>query len=353
MSEAHKNTIIIAQHKQDNISIAVEGTTNGDDASEASEANKNINVFEIGITTIPEGVDLLSDQNFDDISLCTFDAIFSAYTTASGHDNLPYWGVPSGAVSGDITCYSLNPYNPDNIYTSGFVDSGINPTAFYDSGHNIQLYNAITKVGEDTNEDLMPYKGLAESRNPLVKNVRSVGLKSPIVLSGWGYDTLGNPVPSGDGGGFHQDAFNDPSLWKSGPVDLRWNDTRKVWSAAGGGGGGSTIFFTIESVEYCSSCYVVASIRSWSSSYGSKSEIENIGVGVYFESDADVGSEQILVYDRGGCFFNEPPEDLIGREGFATLMYHEGTGPCSEIGDPRNQPLWTVLSLCCPTDECS
>ena len=38
MSEAHKNTIIIAQHKQDNISIAVEGTTNGDDASEASQS---------------------------------------------------------------------------------------------------------------------------------------------------------------------------------------------------------------------------------------------------------------------------------------------------------------------------
>jgi hypothetical protein len=78
------------------------------------------------------------------------------------------------------------------------------------------------------------------------------------MLSGWGYDVCGLPVPNAeketvqtgvridyeeekvtplygpDPSGkykFHPKASTRRNLWKSGPVDLRWHDKRKVWTA--------------------------------------------------------------------------------------------------------------------------
>ena len=33
--------------------------------------------------------------------------------------------------------------------------------------------------------------------------------------------------------------------WKAGPVDLRWDDTRKVWVAGGGGGAGADVWYSV------------------------------------------------------------------------------------------------------------
>ena len=46
---------------------------------------------------------------------------------------------------------------------------------------------------------------------------------------------------------------------------------------------------------------------------------------------------KIEVADPLGCFFNEDPGDLVGRQGFAMWMYHS-----SESAG------WVVHSLCCP-----
>lgn len=64
-------------------------------------------------------------------------------------------------------------------------------------------------------------------------SVQAMVHKGPLYLSGWGYDIAGLPVPSS---GILQDSrIFDPNtpierrLWKTGPVDLRWDDDRKVW----------------------------------------------------------------------------------------------------------------------------
>ena len=91
---------------------------------------------------------------------------------------------------------------------------------------------------------------------------RPMGLRGPLVVVGWGYDTEGRPVPNAeldadyktiDGHAIHppsakghkpaQSGVNSfmPNhmkrfdKWKAGPVDLRWDRDRKVWAAAGGG----------------------------------------------------------------------------------------------------------------------
>ncbi len=75
---------------------------------------------------------------------------------------------------------------------------------------------------------------------------RSIGLRGPLVVVGWGYDVQGNPVPANpnDGSKFYDDHKKRQDLWKAGPVDLRWDDTRKVWVAGGGAGGAGDIWLS-------------------------------------------------------------------------------------------------------------
>ena len=76
---------------------------------------------------------------------------------------------------------------------------------------------------------------------------RIFALKGPILLQQWGYDTDGKPVPnkvdtesSAELGIFETDGlkykFMDawlvkPNAWPVGPVDLRWDRTRGVWTS--------------------------------------------------------------------------------------------------------------------------
>jgi hypothetical protein len=62
-----------------------------------------------------------------------------------------------------------------------------------------------------------------------------MAFKAPMFLSGWGYDICGLPVPTSGASfeisrNFNEYAGLDRRLWKSGPVDLRWDDERKVWT---------------------------------------------------------------------------------------------------------------------------
>jgi len=125
-------------------------------------------------------------------------------------------------------------------------------------------------------------RGLASPRFHLM-NHRFLALRGPLVLSGWGFDTEGYPVPNSsgepkeldnegypkrianpyDGGGgfqnyagtilgknqiwdnvngkwsdpYREDTFykgwgQRPDSWPVGPIDLRWDHKRKVWTSA-------------------------------------------------------------------------------------------------------------------------
>lgn len=64
-------------------------------------------------------------------------------------------------------------------------------------------------------------------------------IKGPMVLTGWGYDTEGYPVPNASGDDpttkssyFLRNFGRKPQKWKTGPIDLRWDYARGVWTAA-------------------------------------------------------------------------------------------------------------------------
>ena len=58
-----------------------------------------------------------------------------------------------------------------------------------------------------------------------------IAFKGPLVVTGWGYDVNGYPLPNSGQKTtqFADNYLSNPQLWKTGPVDLRWSDTRKVW----------------------------------------------------------------------------------------------------------------------------
>jgi hypothetical protein len=117
-------------------------------------------------------------------------------------------------------------------------------------------------------------------------NYRFLALRGPLVMAGWGFDTAGYPVPNASGepkslnnagyplrikdkydknGGYEDDGYGGyilgknqvwnnasgvwsdptkestfykgwglrPDTWPVGPIDLRWDETRKVWTSGG------------------------------------------------------------------------------------------------------------------------
>tara|TARA_R110000765_G_scaffold2272_1_gene6314 strand:- start:5576 stop:6154 length:579 start_codon:yes stop_codon:yes gene_type:complete len=64
-----------------------------------------------------------------------------------------------------------------------------------------------------------------------VDEVRTFGLRGPLLLSGWGYDIMGHPVPGKKDGNFEPpNPAENRASWKTGPVDLKWDDERQVWA---------------------------------------------------------------------------------------------------------------------------
>lgn len=134
------------------------------------------------------------------------------------------------------------------------TSANLNPFA---KGHNIAY---LVKGGSEG--DLDATKSGYDDNIPNLGDLsfsqqRPIGLRGPMVLTGWGYDTDGLPVPNAllDARNVETNPKNKnygkpidlpeqyPSTkdeflpshmkglgdWKSGPIDLRWDRDRKVW----------------------------------------------------------------------------------------------------------------------------
>ncbi len=68
--------------------------------------------------------------------------------------------------------------------------------------------------------------------------------------------------------------------------------------------------------------------------------------------ETTLGCTVIDICDPAGCFFNEPNEQLTGRQGWARYMMPITENICQP--DPNYLvPQWEVFSLCCPIPECT
>jgi hypothetical protein len=153
------------------------------------------------------------------------------------------------------TNHKFNNIKIHNLYLNPLANpTGIPYFTGTCAGHNIDL------VGRETG--IPPSGGLMNSlfpessgRNKYSDDYRFLGMRGPLVLHSWGYDTEGKPIPnyidnenlaksgifltsiSGIDGGnvsgvtdmFMQDWLQKPATWPVGPVDLRFDRERGVW----------------------------------------------------------------------------------------------------------------------------
>tara|TARA_R110000824_G_scaffold34484_3_gene109315 strand:- start:9919 stop:11604 length:1686 start_codon:yes stop_codon:yes gene_type:complete len=235
--------------------------TEADHISKFDAGSKDIYSFEQDLTEF--------DGNFQKKAGASFDSVFSPYSTylLNPGSGLPGFEVPTN--KGNPNSLTLNPFNPNNslslyyaptgslLYQSSLITSGNptptelafsqvdttsrigkergdlrkgTPTGWMESGHSIQM--AVNGTGNRYSTDFDYQFTESSGYDVEVTNIRAVGFRGPMVLSGWGFDTDGFPVPAdtGDPTIFASGAFKNPDIQKTGPIDLRWDNDRKVWT---------------------------------------------------------------------------------------------------------------------------
>jgi len=329
--------------------------------------SKLVGGISVSITT-PENAIYDIGQDHENVGSVSLDAIFCPYTTESGHLRLPYWEKPdSGAATPTST--ELNPFFPLGI-------AGSDALTYYESGSNVAAFNSLSAVGDGTQEDMSPHAQIHD-HGTVGSFARGVGLRSPIVVTGPGYNTDGNPVPpdtgtvyydtsgnpvaTGDSTKFSPDAFTNPNKWKSGPVDLRWDESRKVWVTSGGGGA-EVIQFIVDSPGVVTGTDSLVSpdpgqwaITDFVGCHYVVGTVSSIGCDT---TSVSVGETGVRIFDENACFFNLPAHLLIGMRGTAQKMrnpYHNasvedvasGILSCVSESYLAGPCRWVVTGLCC------
>ena len=246
-------------------------------------------------------------------SASSFDSIYSPYSTYFDYSGLlPKFEQPTSlGVPNSLT---LNPFNPNNslslyyaptgslLYSLSSAETGAPTPAelalqgvasgWLQNGHNISWATHSTgqyySLGFDENYTYTTGTSVE------VENIRAVGFRAPMVLSGWGFDTNGNPVPvdANDSSAFASGAFSNPALWKTGPVDLRWDDARKVWT----GGTDTTIYLCKATNTINTSCFSYEVERDNTLAQYTRNTLGRRA----FDADAAIYDPQQVAYDADG-----------------------------------------------------
>ena len=251
-NEVDPNVIIAGD-----ITFSHRGTGDIDSSSQdpdvVSPLNKLIPSITIGIgsySVLEDTLSLKSDNGGDNSTITAYnsvgavglDGLFIPYSTSrsTGVQYLPHFEEPEPNF--DITSKELDPFNPFNSLTDTGCSSS-SGNAWFESGHNISFalsdnpfdpeMTGIYPEGSGAPIDYNFEKDYFVRQRAETSGVRSIGFRSPLILSGWGYDTAGNPVPK-SGEVLHPEATYNPNVWKTGPLDARWDNDRKVWAAGGG-----------------------------------------------------------------------------------------------------------------------
>jgi len=165
---------------------------------------------------MPEIVD-----DYENKAMMDMNGMFRPFCTQeSSYTDFPCFKQVTPTDSKKITDVSLNPFKSSEEY---YGDS---------DGHDIEIVSRAEDIEELEDFNI---KRAGEYSSDIV---RAVGLRGPVVIVGWGFDTKGKPVPnenpSNPTENFYDDYLRRPDKWKAGPLDVRWDEERGVWKASGG-----------------------------------------------------------------------------------------------------------------------
>jgi hypothetical protein len=150
----------------------------------------------------------LTSGNYPTKAFVSLDGLFRPFSTSVSVSGIAHFETPTASGSNSRNVSDLNPYQ---------------------SGTDIFGFSRDTRLPTGDTEYLNEMSS---------DNVRAMALRGPLVLSGWGYDTNGKPVPNESGSNptdnFLSGYLQNSDQWKTGPVDLRWDNRRKVWTGGQG-----------------------------------------------------------------------------------------------------------------------
>jgi hypothetical protein len=152
--------------------------------------------------TVEEAVGLSNADNapaFRETAICSMNALFRPFSTLQGMSSyMPAFGTPEITDSSIPCLNSLNPFARPND-----VD-------VYAWGASYQGLNAYRRGGDGS-------------------NARSLALRAPLLLSGFGFGIDTQLVPNDD----RVVNLQRQDKWKVGPLDPLWDDKRGVWTCHG------------------------------------------------------------------------------------------------------------------------
>lgn len=144
---------------------------------------------------------------------------------SGGSTLTPYFEVPVDGLRtrGQFASNNIQPTRTelDPYFSNILGDSG---SWMEQNDFQIAMNNGTGQNGADVN--------LRKVNRSTISKVSVNHHRGPMVLAGWGYDTADRPVPSNSTNVFEFDnrVVGDRGSWKAGPVDLRWDLMRKVWT---------------------------------------------------------------------------------------------------------------------------
>jgi hypothetical protein len=332
----------------------------------------------------------------------SLDGMFSPVSVSGGSQDpnpkayvLPRFAAYNPKFSGSAKCCSLAPVPPfkiellkpndTGVMTNGVLNLDISrnflnpltnpfgPSGHYHSGNGAG--HCIDVVGRDEYRDgagnlvdwrngkgekaYVPGKGVMNSFYGQTEwdrrysaDYRFLGLRGPLVLHSWGYDTQGKPIPnaideydkimesgyfnpSGLKDEFYEDWLQKPATWPVAPVDLRFDRERGVW------------------VSPPQHKIVVAKTSTNIEPYGTGSGIlidDRYGYSVYDASgnliDTSEGGDAIIeIEDRIGSNWSKDQKAYAYFDSFTSkylLLAGGGAGSSLKIGRFMNQ--WPSIS---------
>jgi hypothetical protein len=230
---------------------------------------------------VTETLDSLPNEyeGYDSKAFMSLDGLVRP-VSMDGDGNLPQYG--SIGIETEYNPLIEPPYSISGSGTTGGVAINIgttnpltNPTGVGGSYNGALSYCDSTCIGHDIEilgrrntppttgtggwptgyvSMVMPPVGYnSTDKSDYTPDYRFMALRSPLILHGWGYDTLGRPIPNSNdfpegvptGSGSISGDFSSPSgtlkfvdewlrkpeTWPVGPVDLRWDRNRSMWVA--------------------------------------------------------------------------------------------------------------------------
>ena len=163
-------------------------------------------------------------QNPTEAHASSQEQIFSPIIVRKSGDAQLGFQIPDtspGATVGIFDGFHVGPTRAElDPYFSSFTD----PTQW---AEKIDFIHVANDVSAETNIRKLP----ADSINV----AKTAGFRGPMMLGGWGTDLADKPVPSQADSGEGVFAIKPETPyerinWKYGPVDLKWDYERKVWS---------------------------------------------------------------------------------------------------------------------------